>query len=163
MIPIILLYASLVNDVRGLIARHDEAAAERAVRTYQSQSGATSELGLHLCIGPLVAEDYGDCGHVAARPGSQLLRALQSEMPIHHFAVAAGQHRTLEPEFANRGAHAVHDRVVLPRISGVEDKALDGPCQNLRGLSRRFLRKHTSPRFGEESSAGCARGAGPAN
>ena len=44
MIPIILLYASLVNDVRGLIARHDEAAAERAVRTYQSQSGATPEL-----------------------------------------------------------------------------------------------------------------------
>ena len=48
MIPIILLYASLVNDVRGLIARHDEAAAERAVRTYQSQSGATSELAAAL-------------------------------------------------------------------------------------------------------------------
>jgi thiol-disulfide isomerase/thioredoxin len=48
MIPIILLYASLVNDVRSLIARHDEAAAERAVRTYQAHSGATPELAAAL-------------------------------------------------------------------------------------------------------------------
>jgi thiol-disulfide isomerase/thioredoxin len=48
MIPIILLYASLVNDVRGLIAQHNEAAAERAVRTYQAQSGATPELAAAL-------------------------------------------------------------------------------------------------------------------
>jgi thiol-disulfide isomerase/thioredoxin len=48
MIPIILLYASLVNDVQGMIARHDEAAAERAVRVYQAQSGATPELAAAL-------------------------------------------------------------------------------------------------------------------
>src|ERR1039458_9273503 len=48
MIPIILLYASLVNDVRSLIARHDEAAAERAVRAYQAHSGATPELAAAL-------------------------------------------------------------------------------------------------------------------
>jgi len=48
MIPIILLYASLVNDVRGLIARHDAVAAERAVRAYQAQSGATPELAAAL-------------------------------------------------------------------------------------------------------------------
>jgi len=38
-----LLYVSLVNDVRTLVAKHDFAAAERTVRTYQSQSGATPE------------------------------------------------------------------------------------------------------------------------
>jgi thiol-disulfide isomerase/thioredoxin len=48
MIPFILFYASLVNDVRGLIAQHNEAAAERAVRSYQAQSGATPELAAAL-------------------------------------------------------------------------------------------------------------------
>jgi thiol-disulfide isomerase/thioredoxin len=43
-----LLYVSLVNDVRGLIAKHDYAAAERAARTYQSQSGATPEYAAAL-------------------------------------------------------------------------------------------------------------------
>ncbi len=38
-----LLYASLVNDVRDLIARNDLAAAERAARTYSTQAGKTSE------------------------------------------------------------------------------------------------------------------------
>ena len=48
MFPFILLYASLVNDVRGLIAQHNQAAAVQAVRTYQSQSGATPELAAAL-------------------------------------------------------------------------------------------------------------------
>jgi len=43
-----LLYASLVNDVRVLIARHDVATAEREVRSYQSQAGATPELAAAL-------------------------------------------------------------------------------------------------------------------
>ena len=44
----LLLYVSLVNDVRALIAKHDFAAAERAARTYQSQSGATPEYAAAL-------------------------------------------------------------------------------------------------------------------
>jgi thiol-disulfide isomerase/thioredoxin len=44
MFPFILLYASLVNDVRELIAQHNEAAADQAVRAYQAKSGATPEL-----------------------------------------------------------------------------------------------------------------------
>ena len=39
-----LVYASLVNDVRELIAKNDLAAAEAAARSYQAQSGKTSEL-----------------------------------------------------------------------------------------------------------------------
>ena len=46
MAPVALLFffASLVNDVRDLIARHDLAGAERAARSYQSEKGNTSEL-----------------------------------------------------------------------------------------------------------------------
>jgi len=40
----LLLYLSLVNDVRTLIARHDVVTAERLVRSYQSQLGKTPEL-----------------------------------------------------------------------------------------------------------------------
>ena len=43
-----LLYVSLVNDVRGLIARHDLDGAERVVRSQQSQAGVTSEVAAAL-------------------------------------------------------------------------------------------------------------------
>lgn len=48
MFPLLLLYASLVNDVRSLLARHDMEAADRAVRTYQTQAGPTSEAAAAL-------------------------------------------------------------------------------------------------------------------
>jgi len=48
MVPAFFFFASLVNDVRGLIAQHDFAGAERAVRTYRAQAGATSELAAAL-------------------------------------------------------------------------------------------------------------------
>jgi thiol-disulfide isomerase/thioredoxin len=44
MIPALFLFASLVNDVRGLIAKNDLPAAETVARSYQARSGATSEL-----------------------------------------------------------------------------------------------------------------------
>jgi thiol-disulfide isomerase/thioredoxin len=40
----LLLFASLVNDVRTLIARNDIAAADRQIRIYQQRSGTTPEL-----------------------------------------------------------------------------------------------------------------------
>jgi thiol-disulfide isomerase/thioredoxin len=43
-----LLYVSLVNDVRTLVAQHDLAAAERTARSYQRQAGATPELAAAL-------------------------------------------------------------------------------------------------------------------
>ena len=41
MLPHLLLYAALVNDVRSLVARRDFAAAEHAVAAYQASTGAT--------------------------------------------------------------------------------------------------------------------------
>jgi thiol-disulfide isomerase/thioredoxin len=48
MLPGLLFFLSIVNDVRGLIARHDLAAAQAAAKTYQAQSGATPELAAAL-------------------------------------------------------------------------------------------------------------------
>jgi len=48
MLPALFLYVSLVNDVRSLISRNDLAAAERAARVYQAQSGQTPELAAAL-------------------------------------------------------------------------------------------------------------------
>jgi len=43
-----LLYASLVSDVRSLLARNDFASAERLARNYQKQSGSNSEFAAAL-------------------------------------------------------------------------------------------------------------------
>ena len=43
MIPALFLYVSLINDVRGLIAKNDLAAAEALARSNEARSGATSE------------------------------------------------------------------------------------------------------------------------
>lgn len=44
MLPLfLLLYASLVDEVRTLLSRNDFASAERAARTYQTQAGSNSE------------------------------------------------------------------------------------------------------------------------
>jgi thiol-disulfide isomerase/thioredoxin len=48
MVPALFLFASLVNDVRNLIAAHDFASADREVRAYQSSQGATAELAVAL-------------------------------------------------------------------------------------------------------------------
>jgi thiol-disulfide isomerase/thioredoxin len=40
----LLLFVSLVNNVRTLVARHDLAAAEQSLRSYQQQAGKTPEL-----------------------------------------------------------------------------------------------------------------------
>lgn len=47
-IAALLFYASLVDDVRMWAARRDFATADRAVRAYQSQNGATPELAAAL-------------------------------------------------------------------------------------------------------------------
>ena len=87
--------------------------------------------GLHLRRRPLVAEDHGDCGRVAAGPRAQLARGLQAQMAVHHLAVAAGEHRDLEAELADAAAHAIHGGIVLAGIAGVEDQPVDGPGLDL--------------------------------
>ena len=44
MFPALLFFASLVNDVRDALARHDLAAADRQVRVSQQRSGTTPEV-----------------------------------------------------------------------------------------------------------------------
>jgi hypothetical protein len=46
---------------------------------------------------------------------------------IHDLAVAAGEHRNLETELADAGAHAVNGGIVLSRVAGVEDQPVEGP------------------------------------
>ena len=83
MLPALLLLASLVNDVRGFLAHHDQAAAEQAVRAYQSQSGATPELAAALswlARGALDARDYDRADAYAAETRKlslDLLRTLR--------------------------------------------------------------------------------------
>ena len=48
MLPGLLFFLSLVNDVRTSLAHHDLASAQAAVRTYQAQAGATPELAAAL-------------------------------------------------------------------------------------------------------------------
>jgi thiol-disulfide isomerase/thioredoxin len=70
MLPALLLYASLVNDVRDLIARHELAAAERAARAYRQQSGATPEFAAALswvARGALAAGQYDQADRYAAK------------------------------------------------------------------------------------------------
>lgn len=48
MLPGLLFFFSVVNDVRASIERHDLASAQAAARAYQAQSGATPELAAAL-------------------------------------------------------------------------------------------------------------------
>jgi len=69
-IPAALLFlASLVNDVRSLIARHDLATADRITRAYQSQAGNTSELAAAIswiARGAVEARQYDQAENYAA-------------------------------------------------------------------------------------------------
>src|SRR5579863_6261999 len=44
MVPAMFLFASLVNDVRSLIAQHNLAAADQQIQVYQKRAGTTPEL-----------------------------------------------------------------------------------------------------------------------
>ena len=61
MIPVLLFYASLVNNVRDLVAAHSFAVAEQQVRTARAQVGATPEVAVAmswLARGALDAKNY---------------------------------------------------------------------------------------------------------
>ena len=68
MVPALFLFASLVNDVRTLIARHDLAAADLQVRAYQQRAGATPELAAAVSFmarGALDARSYDQADRYA--------------------------------------------------------------------------------------------------
>jgi hypothetical protein len=56
--------------------------------------------------GPLIAENNWHFGD------AQLARGLQAQMPVHDFAVAAGEYRDLEAKLANAAAHASTQRII---------------------------------------------------
>jgi thiol-disulfide isomerase/thioredoxin len=61
MLPVLFLFASLINDVRDSIANHNMAGAEQQVRAYQAHTGATPELAAAiswLARGALQAKSY---------------------------------------------------------------------------------------------------------
>jgi thiol-disulfide isomerase/thioredoxin len=86
MVPVLLLSAALVNDVRSLIARHDFAAAEHAVAVYRSSEGPTSELAAAIswmARGALDAHDYAKADAYAAQ-ARQMADGLLPTHPLAH-------------------------------------------------------------------------------
>jgi thiol-disulfide isomerase/thioredoxin len=129
-----LFFVSLVNDVRGLIAQHDFAAAERAARTYQAQAGATSELAAALswlARGALDARRFDEAERYAAETRTlalDLLRthkldgdrwlptALGASIEVHAQALAARGERPeaigfLREQLDLFGATSIHERI----------------------------------------------------
>ncbi len=79
----LLLYVSLVNDVRGLVARQDFAAAERTVRNYQAQAGATPEVAAAwswLARGALDAKRLDQADGYAAEARKMTLGLMHGRM-----------------------------------------------------------------------------------
>src|ERR1019366_8312903 len=107
MVPAFFLFASVVNDVRTLVAAHDFAAADREVRDYQARQGATPELAAALswlARGSLEAKQFDSADSYAAETrtlADQLLEtrkldadsflptALGASMEVHAQVLAA--------------------------------------------------------------------------
>ena len=129
-----LFFVSLVNDVRGLIARRDFAEAERTARAYQAQTGATSELAAALswlARGALDAKRYDQAELYAAETRKlalDLLRthqldgdrwlptALGASIEVHAQALAARGERPEAIAFLRQqldlfGATSLHERI----------------------------------------------------
>jgi len=134
MVPALFLFASLVNDVRGLMVQHDFAGAERAVRTYQAQAGATSELAAALswlARGALDARRFDQAEAYAAETRKlalELLRthkldgdrwlptALGASIEVHAQALAAHGERPEAIAFLRQqldlfGATSLNERI----------------------------------------------------
>lgn len=135
MLPVLFfLYASLVNDVRSLLAQHDLAAADRLVRTYEAQAGGTPEAAAALswlARGALEARDYGRAESYAAEAHKltdQILRtrklesdpwlpmALGASIEVHAQSLAARGERSesvlyLRQQLKLFGATAIGERI----------------------------------------------------
>lgn len=130
----LLVVASVVQDVRTLVARQDFAAAERAVRAYQERSGATAELAAalswlargELAAGRLDAADAhaGEARRVAGKvPGAQepdrdpkLATAIGAAIEVHAQVLAGRGERAqaiayLRGELAAFGKTGLAERI----------------------------------------------------
>jgi thiol-disulfide isomerase/thioredoxin len=134
MVPALFLFASLVNDVRSLIDRHDFAGAERAVRAYRDRAGATSELAAALswlARGELDAGRFDQAESYAAETRTLALEilgtrpldgdrwlptALGASIEVHAQVLAARGERPEAIAFLHRqldlfGATSLHERI----------------------------------------------------
>ena len=134
MVPALFFFASLVNDVLGLIAQHDFAGAERVARAYRAQAGATSELAAALswlARGELDARRLDQADSYAAETRKlalELLRtrkldadpwlptALGASIEVHAQALAARGERTEAIDFLRQqldlfGATSLDERI----------------------------------------------------
>jgi thiol-disulfide isomerase/thioredoxin len=134
MLPGLLFFLSVVNDVRELIARHDLASAQAAVRATQKQSGATPELAAAISW---VARGELEAGQIpqaeqyagdARKMALDLLRtrkldadpwlptALGASIEVHAQALAASGQRAegvafLRQQLAAYGATSIAERI----------------------------------------------------
>jgi len=116
MLPALLLYASLVNDVRGLIARHDLTAAENAAHAYRRESGATPELAAAvswIARGELAAGRYGEADRYASEARRTAESLLGGRSPAADASLAAALGASIE----------VHARVLAAQ--GERPEAID--------------------------------------
>lgn len=70
MLPAFLLFASLVNDVRSLVAKHDLTAADQQIRAYQHTNGSTPELAAAyswMARGALDSRNYAQADTYASQ------------------------------------------------------------------------------------------------
>ena len=134
MVPALFFFVSLVNDVRGLIAQHDFAGAERAVRAYRDQTGATSELAAALswlARGALDAKRFDQAESYASETRTLALEllgtrqldgdrwlptALGASIEVHAQALAARGERLeaisfLREQLALFGATSLDERI----------------------------------------------------
>src|SRR5581483_5161255 len=134
MFPLFLLYASLINNVRELIAAHNLAGAEQQVRTYQSHVGATPELAAALswmARGSLDAKDYNHADAWAAetrKVSDALLQrrkldaddylptAVGASIEVHAQVMAAHGERGEAVEWLREQARAFAGTSIVERI-----------------------------------------------
>jgi len=134
MIPTLFFYASLVNDVRSLIARNDLAAAERQVRATESRSGATPEIAeafSWLARGALNAKSFDQADAFASETRQrcdQLLAgrkldaephlptALGASIEVHAQVLAARGERSQAIQFLQEQARQFAPTSIIERI-----------------------------------------------
>jgi len=104
----LLAYASLVDDVRTSAAHRDFAAAERAVRAYQAQNGATPELATALSWLARGELDAGRYAEADAHAGEALSVA-------NHLPGAHDPNRDQRIATAIGAAFEVHANVLAAR------------------------------------------------
>ena len=131
---LLFFYASLVNDVRGLIAKNDIAGAEAAARSYQARSGTTPELAAAiswLARAELNAKRFDSADRLAmetSRITDALLRSHKLDadpwlptaagawMEVHSQALAARGERSEAVAFLNEQLAKYRDTSIGERI-----------------------------------------------